>query len=245
MFNSDVWDPFVLDPFGNTALRASKEFRGGVLPPEALDDIGDRAGCIGHDDADDTGDRPWRSIGKSVPMITMARTRKRTTVSDENPIKPAWAVRLGEARRRAGLTQESLAEAIGYSQSSVADYERGKSEPDLALMERIAGLCSVSPGWLAFGIGEPAKDDPLAFSVLERHKHDKLFSFAFTQAARLFSEEGLAMDLAYLATYTLNLLRKADGLDRQSGTQERITAALDAERLKIRAELDEFRKNHL
>lgn len=175
-------------------------------------------------------------------MNAMGRGRPSRPGADT---RPEWAARLAELRRRAELSQEAAAEAIGMTQSTVGAYETGKSEPNLATIERLAAVFSVSPAWLAFGIGDAAQNDPAAFSVLERHKHDKLFSFAFTQAARLFSEEGLNMDLAYLGAYTLNILRKTEGLDGQGGAQERIVAAIDAERAKIRTELDDLRKSHL
>lgn len=176
---------------------------------------------------------------RNAPPMTKGRPR-----SNRNE-KPGWATRFAEARHRAGFSQESLGAKMSYAQSSIGAWESGKSEPKLATIERFAGVFGVSPAWLAFGIGDPAEGDPLAFSEIERRKHDKLFSFAFIQSARLFSEEGLNMDLAYLTAYTVALLRKTQGSDSGDGAQERITAALDIERAQIRAEMDEFRKKRL
>lgn len=159
--------------------------------------------------------------------------------------RPAWAKRIGEARTRAGLSQEKLAEALGGSQSAVGGYETGKSEPNLAMIEKIGSIVGASPAWLAFGIGNPDENDPLAFSVLDRYKHDKLFAYAFSNAARLFAEEGLHADLAYLGSYAMKLLRQAEGLQDDGAAQERIRQTLDADRLQIRAEMDETRKKRL
>lgn len=60
------------------------------------------------------------------------------------------------------ITQADLAEAIGVSQSTVATWERGKpgergkNEPDLATIQRIAKELNKTPEWLAFGVQEEA-----------------------------------------------------------------------------------------
>jgi transcriptional regulator with XRE-family HTH domain len=175
----------------------------------------------------------FRPMGKGRPALTSPSERA------------VWARRIGEARARAKISQERLAELLGKSQSTVGGYETGKSEPDLATIERLASIFSVSPAWLAFGIGDPDESDPLAFSVLERYKHDKLFAFAFSNAARLFAEEGFQADLAYLGSYTLKLLRLATGSQGDEAAQEHIRRSLDADRAEIRAEYDEMRKKRL
>jgi uncharacterized protein len=48
----------------------------------------------------------------------------------------AWAI-LQEARRRANLTQEDLADAAGRPQSTIAKIERGRRDPTLATLQQL------------------------------------------------------------------------------------------------------------
>lgn len=61
--------------------------------------------------------------------------------------------RLKEARKHARLTQAQLAEAVGISQPSITDLERGKSQKT-GYIAQIAKACSVDPLWLATGRGQ-------------------------------------------------------------------------------------------
>ena len=54
---------------------------------------------------------------------------------------PTGADLIVEARRRAGLTQRELAERAGTTQSSVARWESGRSEPSFANVVRLLRLC--------------------------------------------------------------------------------------------------------
>ena len=49
----------------------------------------------------------------------------------------AWAL-LKEIRGRAGLTQRQLAERAGKSQSEIARIERGRQDPSLTTLQRLA-----------------------------------------------------------------------------------------------------------
>ena len=48
---------------------------------------------------------------------------------------------LHDARRRAGLTQQELAQRAGTSQPAVAAYEAGRRTPTLATLERMLAAC--------------------------------------------------------------------------------------------------------
>lgn len=54
---------------------------------------------------------------------------------------PTGADLLVEARKRAGLTQRELAERAGTTQSAVARWESGRSEPSFANVVRLLRLC--------------------------------------------------------------------------------------------------------
>ncbi len=54
---------------------------------------------------------------------------------------PTGADLIVEARRRAGLTQRELAERAGTTQSSIARWESGRSEPSFGNVVRLLRLC--------------------------------------------------------------------------------------------------------
>lgn len=66
--------------------------------------------------------------------------------------------RLRAARQHANLTQGQLAEAIGITQTSISDLERGKSK-GTTFSARIAKACGVSALWLEDGLGEMLGSD--------------------------------------------------------------------------------------
>ena len=51
---------------------------------------------------------------------------------------------LKKLRKQNKLTQRALAEALHISQTSVSKYERGESEPDLAMVIEMADFCGVT-----------------------------------------------------------------------------------------------------
>ena len=50
-----------------------------------------------------------------------------------------------EARRRAGLSQEALAEQTGLSVKSLSSLETGRTRPSVATLERLAKALNLSP----------------------------------------------------------------------------------------------------
>ena len=83
---------------------------------------------------------------------------------------PAWSFgdRLRKARREAGLSQLQIAERLGTTDKSVANWESGASSPrdiieTARMVEKITG---VSAEWLVFGIRdrEPAGSRSLMLS---------------------------------------------------------------------------------
>jgi transcriptional regulator with XRE-family HTH domain len=77
-----------------------------------------------------------------------------------------------EARRRAGLTQQQLAERLGSSQSVIARWESGKARPSLENLERVVRATGLE---LRLGFAEP---DPAERALIERN-------LALTPAQRL------------------------------------------------------------
>lgn len=60
-------------------------------------------------------------------------------------------IQIRKARKKAGLTQDELADRIGLSQSYVAKLERGGTDnPGSQAIMKIAESLGVTPGWLYF-----------------------------------------------------------------------------------------------
>ena len=55
---------------------------------------------------------------------------------------------LGALRKRRGLTQQGLADLMGVEQPTVQRWEKGKREPDLGQLIKLAGVLGVEPGAL-------------------------------------------------------------------------------------------------
>ena len=53
--------------------------------------------------------------------------------------------RIAQLRMKAGLTQEQLAEMLYVTREMVSKWERNVSQPEYSMVEKIAGLLSVSP----------------------------------------------------------------------------------------------------
>lgn len=79
--------------------------------------------------------------------------------------------RLRAARQHAHLTQGQLAEAIGITQTSVSDLERGKSK-GTSFNARIAQACGINALWLENGLGEmvPNGDHSNVSPMLQPHR---------------------------------------------------------------------------
>ncbi len=59
--------------------------------------------------------------------------------------------RIKDARKKAGISQAELARLVGRSQSAVAEWETGGTEPRRNIVEKIAAVLDVSPLWLEIG----------------------------------------------------------------------------------------------
>jgi transcriptional regulator with XRE-family HTH domain len=59
--------------------------------------------------------------------------------------------RLRELRRARALTQEELAEKAGVSPSTIVDIERGKHEPQIRTLRKLARALDTTPDKLVLG----------------------------------------------------------------------------------------------
>lgn len=56
--------------------------------------------------------------------------------------------RLRELRKERGLSQKAFAEILQTTNSSVCDWERGRSQPDLTMLAKIACYFDISADYL-------------------------------------------------------------------------------------------------
>lgn len=75
--------------------------------------------------------------------------------------------RLAQAREAAGLNQTELGREVGAAQSTVATWERGKNEPDLKTIARIAKVVHRPPEWLAFNVNQELTDSLALISEID------------------------------------------------------------------------------
>lgn len=59
-----------------------------------------------------------------------------------------FCIRVKELRKENGYTQKVMAEKLGTTNSAICDWEKGRSEPDLEMLKKIAELFSVSTDYL-------------------------------------------------------------------------------------------------
>ena len=62
--------------------------------------------------------------------------------------------RLKEARKKLGITQQTLADTLKCNQATIADYEKGRIEPSLRILKLITENYNISSDWLLTGNGE-------------------------------------------------------------------------------------------
>ena len=72
-----------------------------------------------------------------------------------------FADRLASLRKQRGLTQESLADAIGITKTQVYRYENGSSQPTLDVIKNLAITLSVTTDELIFEENERKPDGSL------------------------------------------------------------------------------------
>ena len=66
--------------------------------------------------------------------------------------KQIFAERLKEARRKTGFTQIEVANETNIPRSTLANYELGRTEPDIETLGKLIDFYGINADWL-FGTG--------------------------------------------------------------------------------------------
>ena len=74
---------------------------------------------------------------------------------------------LRSCRMAAGLTQEAAAQAVGLTRQAISSYERGRTQPDLETLTRLAALYHTDLAALLYGQSETARQRRIC-RLLER-----------------------------------------------------------------------------
>jgi transcriptional regulator with XRE-family HTH domain len=108
---------------------------------------------------------------------------------------PLKRTRLAARRKSVGLSQESLAEALGVDRSTVARWESGETEPQPWLRPRLARVLAVSmdelTGLLATGVmaAEPAEQERLRFALEHPQSADLVTVAALRREVQRLDEQ--------------------------------------------------------
>ena len=101
---------------------------------------------------------------------------------------------------------------IGASQSTVADYEMGDSEPGIVVFIRLAKALNVRPEWLTYGRGG-FSDASAAFGeidVPDLDQEDEEFASVHVLLARRLDEEGFKPDPRLVSILASQIWRDAN-----------------------------------
>ena len=92
-----------------------------------------------------------------------------------------WNVKLKEARKAKGLTQQYISEQLNVHRSTIANYELGRRKPTFLELKKIAEILSVDVNYLIEGIEIDVTEDLLTRSsvfldkTIPVAKKDELF----------------------------------------------------------------------
>lgn len=69
-----------------------------------------------------------------------------------------FAQKLIQARKDAGYSQRQIAEFMKISKSTIASYEKGRTQPDIETLGKLADFYEVSTDWLIGTKGSNRKE---------------------------------------------------------------------------------------
>jgi transcriptional regulator with XRE-family HTH domain len=78
----------------------------------------------------------------------------------KTPLDPNLGLRIELARRRAGLTQEGLGQALGVGGAAISHWESGRFAPQSDKIVALAPLLKTTVGWLTGEVAIGAGVDP-------------------------------------------------------------------------------------
>ena len=186
--------------------------------------------------------------------VSIRRAMNTTTTKQEGAsVAPTWQVRLREARKRAGLTQQALADQLGMSQRTINGYEHGR-QPKIPIYQALADACGVSVTWLMSGEGtaerqkvaraddpvgrDPDREQRVTQAISEAYQDSPLFAWAIQEVANLFDEQGIRADHRHLLGYTQNLLRLVKDEPDQAKAKDVMLREIERDRREFRRQPD-------
>ena len=75
-------------------------------------------------------------------------------------VKRVLGDKLKELREDKNMSQKALADKLGVTQQAVGKWERGKSEPDIATINKLADIFEVNTDYLLGRIDDPSPTKP-------------------------------------------------------------------------------------
>ena len=87
---------------------------------------------------------------------------------ENETIRAAIAENVVALRRKSGMTQQELADALRYTDKAVSKWERAESIPDVVILKRIADLFGVTVDYLLVSHADDPATVPLPPSHPER-----------------------------------------------------------------------------
>ena len=167
--------------------------------------------------------------------------------------KPDWSRRIMEARKALGLSQAAFGERCNSSQSAIADYESGRSEPSLETFSRMAGILGSSSQWLIFGLGQMFENNEVDFDIFPTYlatiRDDPVSEFIASQIEEELRKENIFVrDIELLLLMTVRVSKEfrranpARAIDKLEGSDlDELSNLVWSERHSIRNGLRRLR----
>ena len=106
-----------------------------------------------------------------------------------------FQTRLYDLRKKAGLSQEELANLVGVTRQAVQKWEAGTSRPDMDNLAALARYFNVTLDWLITG-REPELSQPGPV-VVENHYHYELWRYEYKSKRTLWGLPLVHINLSY------------------------------------------------